>query len=148
MTMSAANGGISGRSICLEDDMPKITFEISHKELFEKMTRGTDDAIRRGVNAGAKLLATYTKNYGRSMWRGPYATGTTIAALTVEQKSNTKAVLTYNGENRRGVRNAEVAFINEYGKRGQAARPVNRAALDDNEEAIWQRIADEFFKDF
>ena len=128
--------------------MPKITFEISHKYQFEKMAGGADDAIRRGVNAGARLLADYTRDYGRRMWQGPYSTGTTIAALTVEQKSSTKAVLTYNGKNQKGNRNAEVAFVNEYGKRGQAARPVNRAALDDNESAIEQRIADEIFKDF
>lgn len=126
--------------------MPKITFEIANQDLFQKMLDGADGAIRRGVKAGADLLSTCTKNYGRSMWRGPYSTGTTIAALTVEQKSDTKAVLTYEGENARGTRNAEVAFINEYGKRGQAARPANRSALDDNETAIQQRIADEIFK--
>ena len=34
------------------------------------------------------------------------------------------------------TRNAEIAFINEYGKRGQPARPFMARALDANQDAI------------
>ena len=34
------------------------------------------------------------------------------------------------------TRNAEIAFINEYGKRGQPARPFIARAMADNEDAI------------
>lgn len=47
--------------------------------------------------------------------------------------------ITFKGSRTRGnttTRNAEIAFINEYGKRGQPARPFIGPALDQNEEAI------------
>lgn len=127
--------------------MAQIRFEVAHQYLFDEMLRGADEDIRRGVKAGADLLASYTQDYARRMWNGRYATGTTAASLRVKQKEATRAVLTYDGDNRRGTRNGEVAFLNEYGKRGVAARAANRLALDDHEDVIVQRMADEIFKD-
>lgn len=50
-----------------------------------------------------------------------------------------RKAITFNGTRRRGnteTRNAEIAFVNEYGKRGQPARPFIRTALEQNEERI------------
>ena len=47
--------------------------------------------------------------------------------------------ITFSGTRRRGhttTRNAEIAFINEYGKRGQPARPFIGQAMTANEEKI------------
>ena len=47
--------------------------------------------------------------------------------------------ISYSGTRRRGhtdTRNAEIAFVNEYGKRGQPARPFMRTALERNTELI------------
>lgn len=47
--------------------------------------------------------------------------------------------VTFSGTRRRGhttTRNAEIAFINEYGKRGQPARPFIGQAMTENEEKI------------
>lgn len=47
--------------------------------------------------------------------------------------------ITFDGSRRRGnitTRNAEIAFINEYGKRGQDARPFMKTALSQNEALI------------
>ena len=47
--------------------------------------------------------------------------------------------ITFSGSRRRGnttTRNAEIAFINEYGKRGQDARPFIGQAMTTNEEQI------------
>ena len=47
--------------------------------------------------------------------------------------------ITFSGSRRRGnttTRNAEIAFINEYGKRGQPARPFIGQAMTANEEQI------------
>jgi len=47
--------------------------------------------------------------------------------------------ITFSGTRRRGsttTRNAEIAFINEYGKRGQTARPFIGQAMTANEEKI------------
>ena len=47
--------------------------------------------------------------------------------------------ITFSGSRRRGnttTRNAEIAFVNEYGKRGQQARPFIGQAMTANEEQI------------
>ena len=47
--------------------------------------------------------------------------------------------ISFDGTRRRGntdTRNGEIAFINEYGKRGQPARPFMRTALEQNAELI------------
>ena len=47
--------------------------------------------------------------------------------------------ITFSGSRTRGTtktRNAEIAFINEYGKRGQPARPFIGQAMNQNEEKI------------
>ena len=48
--------------------------------------------------------------------------------------------ITFSGSRTRGggrTRNAEIAFVNEYGKRSQQARPFIRTALEQNEDAIY-----------
>lgn len=126
--------------------MAQIRFEIAHQHLFQKMLDGAEEDIRRGVEAGAELLAAYTQSYGRRLWRGPYATGTTADSVAVTLDKPTRAIVSFSGVNRRGTRNAEVAFLNEYGKRGQPARPANRMALEDNEDAILQKMEEEIFQ--
>ena len=47
--------------------------------------------------------------------------------------------ISYSGTRRRGntdTRNAEIAFVNEYGKRGQPARPFMRTALSQHADLI------------
>lgn len=49
------------------------------------------------------------------------------------------ADITFSGSrtrNGRNTRNAEIAFVNEYGKRGQAARPFIGLAMTQNESRI------------
>ena len=53
--------------------------------------------------------------------------------------------ITFSGTRPRGnkrVRNAEIAFINEYGRRGQPARPFIGKAMTANEEKIADAGAD------
>lgn len=53
------------------------------------------------------------------------------------------------GQNRTKVRNAEIAFVNEYGKRGQPARSFIRTALSRYETAICApgiRILNDWFE--
>jgi len=47
--------------------------------------------------------------------------------------------ITFTGTRKRGnttTRNAEIAFVNEYGKKGQPARPFIGTAMSRNEDAI------------
>ena len=53
--------------------------------------------------------------------------------------------VTYSGKRLRGkttTRNPEIAFINEFGKRGQPARPFMKTALDKSADEISQAGAD------
>lgn len=52
-----------------------------------------------------------------------------------------REAITFDGSRRRGsrgtsTRHAEIAFVNEYGKRGQSARPFIKTALEKNNEQI------------
>lgn len=53
--------------------------------------------------------------------------------------------VTYSGKRLRGkttTQNSEIAFINEFGKRGQPARPFMKTALDKSADEISQAGAD------
>lgn len=134
--------------------MAKIQFVSGGNTLLElALTADTKD-IEAAVEAGAKLLKTYTYNKGRSMgvWRtGQTGEGHVLDAITVKApKRGTDGwvcYVTYTGIKRKNTRNAEVAFINEYGKRKQPARAFNRLALENGEAAIIQRMEDILTKD-
>lgn len=87
------------------------------------------DAI---LNAEADVVVSAQQKEAASRWRGPYATGTTAKSIKKgkpqKAKDGKQIIVSPKGNNRRGTRNAEVAFINEYGKRGQPARPAIRTA--------------------
>lgn len=56
-----------------------------------------------------------------------------------QDKSGGHEDITFSGSRQRGgsrTRNAEIAFINEYGKRGQPARPFIGQAMTQNAEKI------------
>lgn len=129
--------------------MAKIQFVSGGNTLLELALAADTKDIEAAVEAGAKLLKTYTYNKGRSM--GVWRTGQTLGAITVKApKRGTDGwvcYVTYDGRNHKGNRNAEVAFINEYGKRKQPARAFNRLALENGEAAIIQRMEDILTKD-
>lgn len=82
------------------------------------------------------------------MRMGVHRTGMTLSSITHGKPLRSldgKAMYVYpRGKNAQGVRNGEVAFVNEYGKRGQAPRPFIREA---NEAAAPEaaRAAEELF---
>jgi len=103
-----------------------------------------DRVVEDVLNAGADVLVPAQRAEISSRWRGRFSEG--ISAKSVK-KSNVKktkdggAVHIYpQGTRKRGkkrIRNAEVAFINEYGapKRGIAPRPAIAAANAKAEQA-------------
>ncbi len=97
----------------------------------------TDDIL----DAEADVVVNAQRQETAKTWRGPYATGTTARSIKKGKPKRSKGgkhiIVSPQGTNRRGTRNAEVAFINEYGKRGQPARPAIRTA---NERAEQQAV--------
>lgn len=95
------------------------------------------EAVTDGIlDAEADVIVQAQKKTMAEMWQGPYSTGDTASGVkkgNIRRGSGGKYITVYpQGRNRKGERRAAVAFINEYGKRGQPGRPAIRVA---NEEA-------------
>lgn len=100
----------------------------------------TEDALKAmEAVAAAKIRST-----GESMGvRDPESDVHILDKIKANKPRITKeggyADITFTGNRLRGrtrTRNAEIAFVNEYGKRGQAARPFIGTAMAKNEAAI------------
>jgi len=107
---------------------------------FDRLARVPDEVINDMLNAGADVIARKQKEVGRRM--GVYRTGVTLDSIKKSRKTGKSAGGRYidiypQGKNADGNRNAEVAFINEFGKKGQSARPFMQTA---NEEAADEAI--------
>lgn len=90
-----------------------------------------DDVAERLLLAEAEVVEKHQKQTGRAM--GVYRTGVTLNAISHGKLKKTanggRAIyVTPQGVNSKGVRNAEVAFINEFGKKNQRARPFIKTA--------------------
>ena len=100
-----------------------------------------DEVVDGMLNAGADVVVEAQKRKIRSY--GIYATDNqatkhvadSVKKTDVKLQRDARVIYVYpQGTRRRGkstTRNAEIAFINEYGKQGQKARPAIR---DANEE--------------
>lgn len=92
-----------------------------------------DSVVDGMLNAEADVLVAEQRKTAEQMLRGRgYETGTTARSIKkgkIKKSGNDRTLyITPTGTNARGTRNAEVAFINEYGKKGQPARPFIRTA--------------------
>jgi HK97 gp10 family phage protein len=102
---------------------------------FENLANIPDGVLDEMLNAGADVIAEKQKAVGQRM--GVHKTGVTLDSIkkakkTGESKGGRYIDVYPDGMNEDGNRNAEVAFINEFGKRGQDARPFMETA---NEES-------------
>jgi len=103
-----------------------------------------DQVAEDMLNAEADVLVKAQRAEIKSRWRGPYSQG--ISAKSVKKGKVKPSGIGHSisvypqGTRTRGkqrVRNAEIAFINEYGKTGQPARPaINTANKKKEQEAV------------
>lgn len=102
-------------------------------------------AIRTAVRMGGIHIAQQTRRVGESM--GVWLTGQTLNSIVPrdvkETAFSTSVLVTPEGRNKKGERNATVAFVNEYGTRRQAARPFMRKAADDSIDRCEKFVLDE-----
>lgn len=116
-----------------------------------EFANATTDLIDKILIAQADIVVEHQKRKGREY--GVYRTGVTLNSIkrkAPKQGDNGRYIIvTPMGNNSKGVRNAEVAFINEYGKRGQKARPFirdgNKAAEPEADKAA-EKIYNEYLK--
>ena len=106
---------------------------------FESLANLPDSVTDDMLDAEADVIVEAQRRAMNRMQRGPYSTGTTARSIkkgkAKKGKSGKYITVAPRGKNRKGERNAAVAFINEYGKRGQPARPAIRTANAEAEGA-------------
>ena len=97
------------------------------------------------LDAMAEVAMAKIKAQGETMGvRDPESSVHILDKITHRKPKQTEsggyALITFTGSRTRGrgtvTRNAEIAFVNEYGKRGQRARPFIGLAMTQNEDEI------------
>ena len=101
-----------------------------------------DEMLRAGAEVVAKAQREKVRAYGIYDGSSPRHVADTIKPGRVKLKKGQRVIyVTPTGSRRRGksvTRNAEILFVNEYGKRGQKARPAIR---DANEACAEQMVS-------
>lgn len=104
-----------------------------------------DQVITESLDEMAGVALEKIRAEGEAMGvRDPESGERILDSLTRNNKAklNDKGgykMVTFKGKRRRGnteTRNAEIAFVNEYGKKGQRSRPFIGTAMNKNEDAI------------
>lgn len=104
-----------------------------------------DSVLDDMLNAGADVIAEGQKAVGRRM--GVHLTGVMLDSIQKSKKTKAASAagryidVYPGGTNAKGRRNAEVAFVNEYGTTRQEPRPFMRTA---NEEYADQMVAAQY----
>lgn len=123
---------------------------------FDAIAELPDDITLEMLIAEAEVIAPAQETEARAMLAGSFSTGETAQSITYDKSlkktSDGRAIYVYpKGTRKHGNkrRAAEVAFVNEFGKQGQAARPfiqtANEKAADAATEAA-ARVYDSFLK--
>lgn len=108
----------------------------------EEVANLPDDVIDEMLNAQADILVEAQRRECMAMGVHSKGGGQTLKAIKkgdIKNEKGQRVIHVYpSGTRQRGkkrVRNGEIAFINEYGKKGQKARPFIRVA---NEKSAGQ----------
>lgn len=109
--------------------------EIIHA--FDATADDISDCSEEICTKGAEIIRNEQVKTGEAM--GVHRTGTTLNSLSVKGFVKTRdggfCKVTFDGRNDDGNENSEVAFINEYGKTNQPARPFIATANETSEAA-------------
>lgn len=121
----------------------------------EEIAKIPADVQDQMLNAGADALIPVQQDKAQQM--GVYRTGRTARSIDKTSvkvdKDGVRRIHVYaHGSRKRGrrtTRNSEIHFINEFGKKGQQARPFTKRANEAAREAVTQaqlRVYDEWLE--
>lgn len=118
-----------------------------------KRAENVPEEITKGIlKAMAKRAGEAQARTAKSILSGPLSEGITAAAVKVGRAivsaSGGQIKLSFSGSRTRAnttTRNAEIAFINEFGKKGQPARPFIRTANEQDGDDINEAGAKIFY---
>lgn len=107
---------------------------------FAELADLPDSVLEEMLKAEGEIIKRAQSTTAQSMLAGPYNEHAVEAAPKVgriKKTNNGKAVYVSYGGTQHGTRIAEIAFINEFGKKNQAARQFIRTANEKHaEEAV------------
>ena len=113
---------------------------LSIKEIAEIPDEVQDEMLRAGAEVAAKAQREKVLEYGIFDASSPEHVADSIKPGEIKLKKGQRIIyVSPTGSRRRGntvTRNSEILFINEFGKRGQKARPAVRDANKASSEAV------------
>ena len=125
--------------------------------MFERAAEIPDEIVSKTLEAMAAEAEKQVRQSGQAMGvRDPESQVHILDHITHTRPKRTETggycSVTFSGSRTRGktrTQNSEIAFINEYGKRGQPARPFIRKAAESGADAIagaGEKILGEWFE--
>lgn len=113
-------------------------------DALHRLGQPPDEIKSQALTAMANVAAGKIKSQGEALGvRDPESDVHILDTIKVNKpklnENGGVCTITFKGSRRRGrkrVRNAEIAFVNEYGSRHQNARPFIGQAMTQNEKAI------------
>ena len=123
---------------------------LSLQEIAEIPEEVQDEMLRAGAEVVAKAQREKVRAYGIYDGSSPRHVADTIKPGRVKLKKGQRIIyVSPTGSRRRGktvTRNSEILFVNEYGRRGQKARPAVRDANEASAEATTAAQAEVYDK--
>lgn len=111
---------------------------------FERLANMPESVLDDMLKAQADVFAKQIQANAISMLMGPYWEGAVSASVTIKAPQNVKGVravdITFDGT-QHGNKLTEIAFVNEYGKSGQPARPFVRSAVESKKNEANEKAA-------
>lgn len=104
----------------------------------DELARLPDSVTDQMLNAEADVIEAAQRSEASRMWKGRIIRARpppqSKRARSSGRGSTSRSPSPRRGHNKRGTRNAEVAFVNEFGKRGQPGRPALKTANERKEQ--------------
>lgn len=129
------------------DDLDKYAFD------FGELADIPDSVIEEMLLAEGEVIRKGQAEKARTMLQGPYYDGGVAGGASLGEVKKTedgkRVYVTFNGK-QHGNRVAEIAFINEFGKKNQPARPFIQVANEENAgKAVIaaEKVYDEYLKE-
>lgn len=123
---------------------------LSLQEIAEIPENVQDEMLHAGAEVVAKAQREKVRAYGIYDGSSPKHVADSIKPGKVKLKKGQRIIyVSPTGSRRRGktvTRNSEILFVNEYGRRGQKARPAVRDANDASAEATTAAQAEVYDK--
>ena len=98
---------------------------------FDELKKLPDSVLKEMLEAEGEVIKRGQIQTAASMLQGPYYKGGVVSGIRLgkykRNVGNSTMYVTFEGS-QHGNRTAEIAFVNEFGKHGQPARPFIREA--------------------